>query len=131
MKTLIVEDDFVSRLLLQEILKDYGPAHVAVNGREAVEAFQAAWDQGEPYDLVCLDIMMPEMDGHEALKELRRLETDRGVLSTSGVKIVMTTALGDPKNVMQSFRELCDAYVVKPIHKGQLLEKLRALGLPG
>jgi response regulator of citrate/malate metabolism len=38
MKTLIVEDDFTSRLLLQEFLKSYGPFHIAVNGKEAVEA---------------------------------------------------------------------------------------------
>ena len=78
MKTLIVEDDFTSRLLLQELLKGYGPAHVAVNGKEAVEAARMAMDAGEPYDLICLDIMMPEMDGHGALKEIRAQEEARG-----------------------------------------------------
>ena len=68
MKTLIVEDDFTSRLLLQEILKRYGAVHIAVNGREAVDAVRAAAESDESYDLICLDIMMPEMDGYQALK---------------------------------------------------------------
>ncbi|NCC53452.1 MAG: response regulator, partial [Spartobacteria bacterium] len=71
MKTLIVDDDFTNRILLQAIMEEYGVAHIAVNGREAVDAVCMAMDDGVPYDLVCLDIMMPEMDGQEALKAIR------------------------------------------------------------
>ncbi len=81
MKTLIVEDDFTSRVLLQEVLKRDGTVHIAVNGKEAVDAVRAAMDAGEPYDLICLDIMMPEMDGYEALKEIRAIEESRGIRS--------------------------------------------------
>ncbi|MCA1987263.1 MAG: response regulator, partial [Desulfovibrio sp.] len=66
MRVLIVEDDFTSRKLMQTILSPYGDCDVAVNGREAVEAFQNALNSAKPYDLVCMDIMMPEMDGQEA-----------------------------------------------------------------
>lgn len=52
MKTLIVEDDFTSRLLLNEILKGYGAVDVAVNGKEAIAAVASAMDGGNPYDLV-------------------------------------------------------------------------------
>jgi two-component system chemotaxis response regulator CheY len=129
MKTLIVEDDFISRLLLQEILKSYGPCHIAVNGREAVEAANVALEAKEPYDLICLDIMMPEMDGQEALQRIRQLEEDRGILSTNGAKIVMTTALGDIKNISAAYGGLCDGYLTKPIQKAILLEELRKLKL--
>jgi two-component system chemotaxis response regulator CheY len=129
MKTLIAEDDFTSRLILQEFLKAYGTCHIAVNGDEAVKAARAALDQGEPYDLICLDIMMPEMDGRTALKEIRDDEEERGILSTKGAKIVMTTALNDMENKMGSFHDLCDAYVVKPVKKAKLIEELRALDL--
>lgn len=127
MKTLIVEDDFTSRLLMQEILKDHGPAHVAINGEEAVTAVQQALDAGEHYDLICLDIMMPEMDGQEALRRIRELEEARGIISTAGAKIIMTTSLNDMKNVGDAYNSLCDAYLVKPIQKGQLLDQLREL----
>ncbi len=122
MKTLIVEDDFTSRLLMQEILKPYGPSHVAVNGKEAVEAFSTALESGEPYNLVCMDIMMPEMDGQQALRRIRALEESNGIFSTDGVKIIMTTALGDMKNVNSAFSGLADGYLVKPIDKAKLID---------
>ena len=129
MKTLIVEDDFTSRLLLQELLKSYGPSHVAVNGKEAVEAVRATLEAVEPYDLICLDIMMPEMDGQQALKEIRALEEARGIFLPDGAKIVMTTALGDMKSVFAAYSGLCDAYLTKPIQKAKLLEELSKLAL--
>jgi two-component system chemotaxis response regulator CheY len=129
MNTLIVEDDFTSRLLLQELLKRYGPAHIAVNGKEAVQAVRLALEAGAPYALICLDIMMPEMDGREALKHIRALEATQGILSTHGAKIVMTTALSDMKNVCGAYAGLCDAYLTKPIEKLKLEGELRKLGL--
>ena len=129
MKTLIVEDDFTSRLLLQASLTPYGECHIAVNGREAVEAFRAAREQGQRYDLICMDIMMPEMDGQEALKQIRKLEDDADILSGDAVKVVMTTALDDIGNVMAAFKGLCDAYLMKPIEKANLLAKLKSLHL--
>jgi two-component system chemotaxis response regulator CheY len=131
MKTLIVEDDFTSRLLLQELLKHRGEVHIAVNGREAATAVQAAVTAGRPYDLICLDIMMPEMDGHGALGEIRRIEEAAGVRPGEGAKVMMTTALADPRNVIAAYRNLCDAYLVKPIDKARLLDTLRTLGLAG
>ena len=129
MKTLIVDDDFVCRLLLQELLKKYGPCHIAVNGKETVEAVHAALDAGEPYELICLDIMMPEMDGQQALKEIRALEGRRGIHSSSCAKIVMTTAVSDSSSVLTAMREQCDCFLTKPIRKEILLDKLRTLAL--
>ena len=129
MRTLIVEDDFASRLLLQELLKNYGVVHVAVNGKEAVAAVEQALREGVPYDLICLDIMMPEMDGHQALVRIRALEEARGTVSTEGMKIVMTTALDDVKSVSAAYEELCDGYLVKPIDKIKLTAQLSELHL--
>jgi two-component system, chemotaxis family, chemotaxis protein CheY len=129
MKTLIVEDDFTSRLLLQELLKGFGPSHIAVNGKEAVEAARVARESGAPYDLICLDIMMPEMDGQEALRLIRAQEETKGIIFSHGAKIVMTTAVNDLKNVMAAYSSLCDGYLVKPIEKAKLLAELRKMGL--
>lgn len=129
MKTLIVEDDFINRLLLQEILKAYGPLHVAVNGKEAVQAVRLALEANAPYELICLDIMMPELDGQGALLQIREQEKSHGVRDGDGAKVIMTTAMDDIKSVSTSYKHLCDAYLTKPIRTEQLFEELRKLKL--
>ena len=125
MKTLIVEDDLTSRIILKEVLKGFGPCHFAVNGREAVEIVRAALDAGKSFDLVTLDIMMPEVDGQDALRQIRKLESEHGVDPALRARVVMTTALSDPVNFTNAFDSLCDAYLVKPLRKDKLLEVLR------
>src|SRR5262249_8069649 len=105
LRMLLAEDDFASRILLQTFLSRYGECHVAVNGREAVEAFRSALEGGQKYDLICMDIMMPEMDGREAVRQVRALEQAHGILSTYGAKIIMTTAVDDVKEVIRCFKE--------------------------
>jgi two-component system chemotaxis response regulator CheY len=129
LRVLLVEDNFASRLLLQSFLSRYGECHIAVNGREAVEAFNSALERGQSYDLVCMDIMMPEMDGREAVRRIRAMEEARGILSTYGTKIIMTTAVDEIKDVVLCFKELCDAYLVKPIDLSKLVGHLRAYRL--
>jgi two-component system, chemotaxis family, chemotaxis protein CheY len=129
MKTLIVDDEFTSSLLLQQRLKPYGECHIAVNGREAVDAFRKALDEGTPYDLICMDIMMPEMDGQAALKEIRRMEEARGIISIHGVKVIMATSMDAPQNILDAFKSLCDGYIIKPVDKTKLLDYIRTFGL--
>ena len=129
MRMIVVEDDFVSRRLLCAFLQPCGSCDVAVDGVEAVKAFEMAFDEGNPYDLACLDIMMPNMNGHEALKKLREIEREKGIEAGFGAKIIMTTALGDSKNVMLAFKAECDSYIVKPVDKAKLIEELKKLEL--
>ena len=129
MKTLVVEDDFTSRLVLHTFLSRYGECHIAVNGKEAVEAFRCALETGMGYNLICMDIMMPEMDGREAVRQVRALEEAGGTLSTHGVKIIMTTAVNDVKEVVECFKELCDAYLMKPINLSELLREIKTYQL--
>ena len=129
MKTLIVEDDFTSRFLLQELLREQGDSHIAVNGKEAVTAVKEALDNNQPYDLITMDIMMPEMDGQEALHKIRDLEKEKGIFSTDGAKVLMTTALDDMSNISKAFENLCDGYLVKPVKKEKLLGELNKMKL--
>jgi two-component system chemotaxis response regulator CheY len=129
LRVLLAEDDFASRLLLQTFLSRYGECHVAVNGREAVETVRSAMVHGERYDLICMDIMMPEMNGREAVRQVRALEMEFGILSTYGAKIVMVTTVTDVKEVIRCFKELCDAYLMKPIDLADLLGQMKSYGL--
>ena len=130
MRVLVVEDDFISRRLLCRYLQAYAECDVAVNGNEAVGAFKQVLMADERYDLVCLDIMMPGMDGQETLKRLRALEQEHGVTDAERAHVIMTTALEDQDNVMAAFTNACDGYVVKPIEKKKFLETLQSIGLP-
>ena len=129
MKTLIVEDDFTSRVLLQEILRPFGACHIAVDGKEAIEAVRVALEANDPYQLICLDIMLPNMDGQEALKRIRALEVNHWPNEDHLAKVIMTTALDDMKNVIAAYSNLCDGYLVKPIEKNKLLAELYKLGI--
>jgi two-component system chemotaxis response regulator CheY len=126
MKILIVEDDFTSSMMMQGLLEPYAKCDVAINGRKAVEAFTIGIVEGKPHDLILLDIMMPEMDGQEVVHEVRKIEEEEwGIIYPKGIKIIMTTALEDPRNVVTAFKSLCDAYLVKPIAADNLFTAIR------
>lgn len=129
MKILIAEDDFASRKFMQHFLSEYGECDVTVDGKEAVEAFEMALEDQEPYDLVCLDIMMPGMDGYGALEEMRKLEAKKDIEEGKEAKVIMTTALTDGRNVRKAFSLGCVAYAGKPIDKEKLESEIRKLGL--
>ncbi len=130
MRILIVEDDFTSRKLLQKFLSPYGECDIAVDGEEAIEAYKLSWLKNEPYDLICMDIMMPKVDGQQALREIRGIEKEMDIKPADEVKVIMTTVLDDPKNVFRAFnRGGAASYIVKPIRKQTLLEEMRKLGL--
>lgn len=130
MKALVVEDDFASRKLLQKILAPYAEVDIAVNGVEAIDAFSRSLEEGTPYDLVCMDIMMPEMDGQTALKRIRAIERDKDIPPAKEAKVIMTSALDDPKNVVEAYyKGGATSYVPKPIDKQMLLHLLKNLSL--
>ena len=129
MKILIVEDDFGSRKLLHVFLSPYGDCDIVVDGEEAIEAFRLALQEGTPYDLICLDIMLPKLDGQEVLKRIRTIEEEHNIVGKRSVKIIMTTALGDAKSIMTAFNSQCEGYLQKPIEKERLIKELRNLEL--
>ncbi|MHC4087908.1 MAG: response regulator transcription factor [Planctomycetota bacterium] len=129
LKMLIVEDDFPSCKILEEYLSEYGDCTTAANGVEGVDAFKNALDAGTPYDLVCLDIMMPEMDGHEALRTIRKIEQEHGIFDPSGVSVIMTTAKDRSRDMIEAFDEGCASYIVKPIDQEKLGAEMQKLDL--
>lgn len=130
MRALIVEDDFISRKVLQKFLAPYGECDIAITGTEAVDAFTMASGEGKPYDLICLDIMMPEIDGLEVLRTIRGKEKDMGVGGKKEVKIIMTTALDSPKDVIEAYYHGgCTDYLVKPVDSKKLVSLLKEYGL--
>jgi two-component system chemotaxis response regulator CheY len=129
MRTLIVDDDPVCRSLLVAACRPHGPTTEACTGRAAVEAVRNALLIDQPFDLITLDIMMPDMDGQAALVALRSLESVKGLAPDQVAKVLMTTALSDGQNVLAAFREHCHGYLIKPVKLDKLYGELARLGL--
>ncbi len=130
MRILIAEDHDISRDILTIILSEFGACDVVVDGEEAVLAFETAWEDTAPYDLICMDIMMPNMNGQEALRRIRALENTLLVPASGRAKIIMVSALGDSDSIVEAcYRGMANGYVVKPIQKEKLVREFRNLGL--
>lgn len=129
MKTLIAEDDFLSRKLMHRFLSQYGECDVTVDGKEAINAFTIALEENTPYDLLCLDIMMPELDGYQVLEEIRKIEAKYHIPKGNEIRIIMTTALNDKRNVEKAFKMGCIAYAGKPIDMVKFKHTLVKTGL--
>lgn len=129
MRILIAEDDFASRKFMDKYLSQYGDCDATVDGEEAVNAYLMALEDEEPYDLVCLDVMMPIMNGYQVLEEIRKDEANRGVAKEERVKIIMTTALSGERMVDKAQKLECEAFAGKPINVEEFDKILRNLGL--
>lgn len=129
MKILIAEDDMTSRKFLSKFLSQYGECDLVVDGLEAIDAYLMALKEKAPYGLICLDIMMPKVDGVKVLKAIRDLEIQKGILPEKRSKVIMTTALAEAGFVNKAFEYDCDAYASKPIDTKKFIEVMDKLGL--
>lgn len=129
MKILIAEDDMTSRKFISKFLSQYGECDVVVDGMEALDAYLISIKENQPYDVICLDIMMPKVDGVKVLKAIRDFERQRGILQEQRVKIIMITALAGTEYVHKAFEIGCEAYAAKPIDTEKLMEVMEKLGI--
>ena len=129
MRILIAEDDRVSRDLLVQIMGSYGTCDTAQDGMETLDFFMDSVKRKEPYDLLCLDIMMPKVDGLRVLRVIRTLEAQREVSRADHLRIIMMTAITDADHVDEAFRLGCDAYASKPIDVEEVIGVMQELHL--
>ncbi len=126
MRILVVDDEIVAQTKMETILNDFGDCDTAGDGQSALMKFQQAYLQGDPYDLISIDIDMPKIDG---LKLLKMINHDEEMLFIKPSKKIMITAEGTSSNVYHAIQNRCDAFMVKPIKKGTLVEKLKSIGI--
>jgi two-component system chemotaxis response regulator CheY len=129
MKILIAEDDYVNRRFLFKFFSQYGDCDMVVNGEEAVNAFMFSLEEEDPYELICLDIMMPKLDGLKALKMISYIEKDKKISDEKVSKKFVITALDNVKDVQKAFTLGCEVYVTKPINIEKLIEVMKKLKL--
>jgi two-component system, chemotaxis family, chemotaxis protein CheY len=130
MRSLVVEDDRISCQVIEKMVSRYGSSDVAVDGQQALELFRQALDSDSPYDLVLMDIMIPEVDGLQSVLAMRQIETSLKLPLSRRVKVIMTTALDDPRTIMKALYESdANSYLVKPVRMQALEAELRSLKL--
>lgn len=112
-RILIVEDSVTSRDLLQEILKDVADCDCAESGLAAVYIYNRALETKEFYDVIILDIGLPEISGISLLKKIRESEKSVGIPFGEGVSIIMITA--HKERFLEAYDNGCNDYVTKPI----------------
>lgn len=130
MRALIVDDEFYSRVMLHDMLRSVAECDIAVSGEEAVGAFSKALEDGRPYRLVCMDLVMPGMDGQQALRELRALEDEQGVGDEDKAVFLVVSMVEDSRETNEAFfLGGADSFLVKPIDRDKLFAELREHGL--
>jgi HD-like signal output (HDOD) protein/ActR/RegA family two-component response regulator len=129
MKFLIVDDDVVSRQTLIKMLSDYADCESARNGVEALSIYKKGWEDWAPFDLVTLDISMPEMDGKKVLQTIRAIENEKKVPRDKKVKILMSSGRKDRETILTCVQMGCDDYISKPFDRDIILKKIRKFGI--
>jgi two-component system chemotaxis response regulator CheY len=129
MRSLIVEDDYITSQVMQEIILSYGESEIVENGSDAIAKFKNAIAENNPFDIIFLDIMMPEMDGQKVLESIRNIEKENNIQGLDSCKIIMTTALDDFENIKKAFINQAEGYVVKPLDKEKISKVLKDLGM--
>ncbi len=126
MRVLVVDDDFIALSKLVAILGRYGECEAATYGKQAMKMFCDAAAQGHPYDLITLDIEMPEINGIELLKMMVEKED---ISQIPRAKKIMITGSSSRGNVFQAVENRCDAFLVKPVTSDVMSRLLVKLGL--
>ena len=130
MRALVIEDEATTRTVLVGMLEQEGFSVTATpSGREGVRHFKDSVEERNYFHLVCLDIGLPDLDGHGALREMRQAEKQFDVDLAHGAVVFMTTGARDGRNVMRSFFGGCQAYLPKPVTVDALRSKLDEHGL--
>jgi two-component system, chemotaxis family, chemotaxis protein CheY len=129
MRTLIVEDVHFLALILQRIIEPYSKADFAQNGAVAIDKYTKAFTKGKAYDLICLDLLLPEMDGFEVLRSLRQFEDEFNLPPEARTKVVVISTFNDQNTVNKARAAGCDSYIAKPFRKDRVLKTIEKLGL--
>ena len=126
MKALIVDDVEMNRELLAIFLEDHAVAVFAESGEEALKLVASALKTDAYFDLICMDISMPGMDGHEALKKIREMEVPCDVRSI----VFMVTSSSSPDDMFDALIQGgCDDYLTKPLMQKSFSDLLVKHGL--
>jgi len=121
-KILAADDEGTSRKVVEDALRGRAECKIFNNGRELLNTFEASLTNGEKYDVILLDVAMPDLDGLTLLRKIRKMEEKIGIQIGDGIPVIMVTAYKE--NFLDAFNRGCDDYLVKPVNPQTLIEKI-------
>ena len=125
MRILVIDDEFAALKKLEVLLSEHGDCDAATNAAQAKELFAQAIKEGNPYDLITIDIGLPDTSGLELLKFFSLLESKSPKLAS---KKIMVTGSAEADDVLDASK-YCNGYITKPIKREVLSQKLNQLGI--
>jgi HD-like signal output (HDOD) protein/DNA-binding NarL/FixJ family response regulator len=129
MKILIVDDELVSRQLMERIMTNYGECETVESGKAAIEAFETACENGKFFDLIALDISLPDINGLDVLCQIREMEKNKKVPVRKRAVIIMVSATADKDTIISAIQSGCNDYITKPFDIDIISKKLSKAGL--
>jgi PAS domain S-box-containing protein len=125
LSVLVAEDNEINALLMRSLLTRLGHhAVITINGEEALESWLAARSAGTPYDLVLMDIQMPQLDGIETTRRIRAREAGEPGRRTPILALTANTLVEDR---YACFEAGMDGFLIKPLDREKLADALAAL----
>lgn len=124
MRILVVDDESVSRRKMELIMRSFGQCETAESGSIAIESFVKAWENWSPYDLISLDLLMPEMNGDEVIQKIRDMEKEKSVPDDKRVRIMVVTSKSDKESIITCIQAGCNEYIIKPFDRHTVEGKL-------
>jgi two-component system sensor histidine kinase/response regulator len=119
LQVLVVDDNATNRLILTEVLTNWGTRPTAVDSaRAALAALRNAADRGEPYPIVLADVMMPEMDGFDLAAQIRREP------EIAGARLLLLTSAGQPDDTARCRDLAISVCLTKPVRQSELYDAL-------
>jgi two-component system chemotaxis response regulator CheY len=128
MNILVVDDEIVSQKKMMKILSGFGTCNGVKTGKAALGAVKTALENWKLYNLITLDVSMPDISGVEVLKAVRKMEGDRGLADDEKSKILMVTSHSDIETVKACVGK-CDGYIIKPFNREVMTDKIKKTGL--
>ena len=131
MKSLVVDDEIICRKIFEKVLSQYGSCDAVKNGNDAIEAYKTSLDNECPYQLMVLDIVMPDLHGGQVLSLIRDIEKEKGVSETDKLRVILTTATDtwfSREFVTKKLNFIYEAYFVKSPDINEFKDKIYDLG---
>ena len=129
MRILIADDETVSREKLRLIMTHFGDAEAFESGDDALKAYEKAHKEKKPYNLIMLDINMPNKTGIQVLLEIRASETILNLSDKEKAIVLMVTSKTDKVHIVSCVQAGCDSFIAKPFDLIIVSEKLAKFGI--